>query len=67
LYYSHTVAACLYALQTLTALSTRISYRSMMVLMSGALEACTRVLETCVPSCTGMPARLFFMLETHGP
>jgi hypothetical protein len=25
------------------------------------------MLETCVPSCTGKPIRLFFMLETRGP
>jgi hypothetical protein len=38
-----------------------------MALTLGTLETGTRVLVTCVPSCTGMPARFFFMLEAHGP
>jgi hypothetical protein len=38
-----------------------------MALMSGALETCARALGTCVSSCTGRPARLFFMLEARGP
>jgi hypothetical protein len=38
----------------------------MMALMSDALETCVRVLETCMPSCTGRLARLFFMLEIRG-
>jgi hypothetical protein len=48
---SRTVAACLHALQAL------------IVLMSGALETCTPALGTCVPSCTGRPARLFLCLR----
>jgi hypothetical protein len=39
----------------------------MMTLMSGVLETCVCVLKTCVPSRTGRSARLFFMLEAHGP
>jgi hypothetical protein len=35
--------------------------------MSGTLKTCAYVLGTCVPSCTGMIVRLFFMLEAHGP
>jgi hypothetical protein len=38
-----------------------------MALMSDALETCTRVLKTCVPSCIGRSARLFFMLDARGP
>jgi hypothetical protein len=38
-----------------------------MAQMSDALETCARVLGTCVPSYRGKPARLFFMLEAHGP
>jgi hypothetical protein len=67
LHYSRTVAVCLHALQALTALSARMSCMSMMALISGAFETCTRVLEKCVPSCTGRPARLFFILEACGP
>jgi hypothetical protein len=52
--YSRTVAAYLHALQALT------------TLMSGAFEMCMPTLETCVPNCTGKPARLFFMLEARG-
>jgi hypothetical protein len=67
LHYSHTVAACLHALQALTTLPVRTSCRPMMALKSGALEMCVRALGTCVPSCTGRTARLFFMLEANGP
>jgi hypothetical protein len=42
-------------------------YRHMMVLTSGALETCTRALGTCELSCTGRPARLFFMFEICSP
>jgi hypothetical protein len=38
-----------------------------MALVSGALETSVRALETCEPSCTSRPARLFFMLEAHDP
>jgi hypothetical protein len=38
-----------------------------MALTSSALETCVRVLGTCVPSYIGWPARLFFMVEAHGP
>jgi hypothetical protein len=38
-----------------------------MALMLGALKMCVHVLKTCVPSCTGRHARLFFMLEARGP
>jgi hypothetical protein len=55
LHYSCTVSACLYTLQTLTAL------------ISVASETCVRALGTYVPSCTGRLARLFFMLEAHAP
>jgi hypothetical protein len=55
LHYSRTVATCLHILQASTAL------------MSAALLTCARALEICVPSCIGRSARLFFMLETHGP
>jgi hypothetical protein len=67
LHYSHTVAACLYALQALTTQSARMSCRPMMALISGALKICARALETCVPSYAGRPARLFFMLKTCDP
>jgi uncharacterized protein YqgV (UPF0045/DUF77 family) len=66
LHYSHTVATCLHALQALTVLHDRMSYRPMMTLMSGVLETCMRVLGTCVPSYTNKSARLFFMLEIRG-
>jgi hypothetical protein len=39
---SHTTAACPHVLQALTALPTHISCRSMMALMSDALETCDR-------------------------
>jgi hypothetical protein len=64
---SRTVAACLHVLHALTALPARTSCRPMMALMSGALETCARALGTCVSSCTGRPARLFFMLKARGP
>jgi hypothetical protein len=67
LHYSHTVAACLHALQALTAQSARMSCRPMMALISGALKMCARALGTCVPSYAGRPARLFFMLKACGP
>jgi hypothetical protein len=49
------------------ALPARMSCRPMIALMSSALETCTCALGTCVTSCTGRTARLFFMLETRGP
>jgi hypothetical protein len=67
LHCSHTIDVCHYALQVLTMLLSRMSYRPMMVVTSGALEKCARVLGICVPSCTCMPALLFFILEAHGP
>jgi hypothetical protein len=67
LHCSRTVATYLHALQALTALPTRTSCRPMMALTSGALEMCARALGTCVPTCTGSPARLFFILESCGP
>jgi hypothetical protein len=67
MHYSRTVVVCLYALQALTVLPVRTYCSSMMALMSGALETCARALGTCIPSCTGRHARLFFMLEAHGP
>jgi hypothetical protein len=48
-------AACPYILQ------------AQMALTSGALETCTRALGISGPYHTGMPAKLFFMLETRGP
>jgi hypothetical protein len=39
----------------------------MIALTSYALETYTRGLGTCVPNCADIPARLFFMLEVHGP
>jgi hypothetical protein len=35
--------------------------------LSAALETYARALRTCVPSYTSRAARLFFMLEAHGP
>jgi hypothetical protein len=67
LHCSRTVAACLHVLQTLIALPAHTSCRSMMALMSTALQMCARALGTCVPSCTGRTAWLFFRLEAHGP
>jgi hypothetical protein len=67
LHCGRTVAACLHAFQALTVLPVRTSYRHMMALMLGALKTCARALGTCMPSCTGRPARFFFMLETRGP
>jgi hypothetical protein len=48
-------------------LPARTSYRLMMTLMSNALETYVRALEICESSYTGRSARLFFMLEPHGP
>jgi hypothetical protein len=48
-------------------LTTCTSCRPMMVLTIGALGTFTRALGTYVPSFTAKPARLFFMLEAHGP
>jgi hypothetical protein len=67
LYCSHIVAVCLHALQVLTALPSRTSYRPMITLMSGVLETCVRALGIYVPSCTGRSARLFFMFEVSSP
>jgi hypothetical protein len=67
MHYSHTVAACLHVLQALTMLPARTSYRLMMALISGALEMYECAMGTCVPSCTGRTAMLFFILEARGP
>jgi hypothetical protein len=40
LHCSHTVVVCLHALQALTALPARTSYRPMMTLTSGIMETC---------------------------
>jgi hypothetical protein len=63
LHCSRIVAAYLHALQALTALLVRTSYRPMMALTSGALETCARALRTCVPSCTDRPARFSLCLR----
>jgi hypothetical protein len=60
LHCSHTVAACLHILHALTVLPACMSCRSIMTLMSDALE-------TYVPSCTDRPTRLFFMLKSRSP
>jgi hypothetical protein len=39
----------------------------MIALTSSALKTCACVLGTYKPSCTDRPARLFFILEAHGP
>jgi hypothetical protein len=39
----------------------------MMALMLGTLNMCVCALETCVPSCTGKIARLFFILDARSP
>jgi hypothetical protein len=67
LHCSRTVATYPNALQALTTLHVRTFCRHMMALTSGALETCVRALGTYVPSYTGRPARLLFMLEAHGP
>jgi hypothetical protein len=67
LHCSRIVSTCLHALQALTTLPARMSYRSMLALTSGALKTCACALGTCVSSCTGRSAKLFFMLEAHGP
>jgi hypothetical protein len=67
LHYSRTVDAYRHALQALTTLSARTSCRRMMALTSSALETCARALGTFMPSGTGRPVRLFFMLEARDP
>jgi hypothetical protein len=69
LHCGRTVAACLHALQALTILHAHMSCMPMKALTSDTLKTCVCALETCVPDCTGigMPARLFFMIEAHGP
>jgi hypothetical protein len=62
-----TVATCPHILQALTVVPVYTSCRPMMALTSGGLETCVRVLGIGDPCCTGMLARLFFMLEAHGP
>jgi hypothetical protein len=66
-HYSGTVAVCSHVLQVLNALPARMSYMSMMTLMSDVLEICLRALETYGPNCIVRSARFFFMLEAHGP
>jgi hypothetical protein len=39
----------------------------MMVLTSGALKTCTRVLGTCESSYIGRLVRLYFMFKARGP
>jgi hypothetical protein len=56
-----TIAVCLYVLQALTVQPARTSCRPMMALTSGALKIGARALGTCVLSCAGRSARLFFM------
>jgi hypothetical protein len=67
LHYSCIVAACLHALQALTALPARTSCSPMMTLTSGVLKTCARALGTCGVSYTGRPARLLFILKAHDP
>jgi hypothetical protein len=67
LHCSHIVDACLHALHALTMLLICKSCRSMMTLMLDALETSVCALGTCMPIYTGMSARLFFILEAHGP
>jgi hypothetical protein len=68
---SHTIAACLHILEALTALLACMScspmMTPMMTLTSGAKGTCTPASGTCMPSCTGRPARLFFTLQARGP
>jgi hypothetical protein len=63
LHCSHTVAAYLHALQTLTILHARTSCRFIMSLTSGSLKMCTCALGICVPSCTARPTRFFLCLR----
>jgi hypothetical protein len=67
LHCSHIVAACPHILQALNVLPIHTSCKPMMTLTSGALETCVHALGTYELSCTGMSARLFFMLEAHDP
>jgi hypothetical protein len=67
LHCSRTIATCLHALQALSALPAHVSCRPMMALMLGALKTCVRALGTCVPSCIGRPARLFFIIKDCCP
>jgi hypothetical protein len=67
LHYSCTIAACPHVLHALNALPAHMSYSPMMTLTSGTLETCARALRICESSCTGRPARLFFMFKTRGP
>jgi hypothetical protein len=60
LHCSCTIATCLHALQALTVLPARTSCMTMVALTSSALETCAHALGTCVPSCIGSLARLFF-------
>jgi hypothetical protein len=48
-------------------LPVRTSYRLMMALTSDVLETFACALGTCMPSYTGRPVRLFFMLEARDP
>jgi hypothetical protein len=61
------VSAYPYVLQALTTQHARMICRPMMALTSGALETGVCAMGTCMPSCTGGHARLFFMLEARGP
>jgi hypothetical protein len=64
---SRTIVAYSHVLQGLTTLPIRTSCKAMMAWTSGALETYEHALVTCGSSCRGRPARLFFMLEAHGP
>jgi hypothetical protein len=50
-----------------SATPARTPYRPMLALTLGALETCVCAMGTCEPSCTGRPARLFFMFEARSP
>jgi hypothetical protein len=58
--YCSCMSACLAGIDYAT-------YPHVLQALSGTLEICARALGTCVPSCTGKIARLFFMLESRGP
>jgi hypothetical protein len=66
LHCSHTVATCLYVLQTWSVMLARKSCTLRMALMLGVSKMCVHALGTYVSSCTGRPVRLFFILEARG-
>jgi hypothetical protein len=67
LHCSRTVVVYPHVLQPLTALPARTSYRPIMALTSGALETSALALGTCMPSYTGRPTKLFFILKVRSP